>query len=265
VETEEIRRAVRATIESIAPDTDVQRIRPDRPLRQQIELDSMDWLNVIAGLHDRLSIEIPESDYGHLTTLDSIVTYIASRQAEHRGAPAREVAQVPAQLPCTNYLVNGTPVAVRPMRPDDMALEADFVRRLSTETRYQRFMVTLSELPQAKLHYLTDVDQVRHVALVATVHCKGQQVMVGVVRYIVDPAGSGCEFAVAVDDAWEGSGLAGILMQALMDVARSRGLTTMDGIVLATNTRMLKFTRQLGFSRQRDPEDRDTVRVTRSL
>jgi hypothetical protein len=51
----------------------------------------------------------------------------------------------------------------------------------------------------------------------------------------------------------------------LIDVARSRSLATMEGTVLTTNTRMLKFTRQLGFVQQRDPEDRDTVRVARSL
>ncbi len=87
----------------------------------------------------------------------------------------------------------------------------------------------------------------------------------GVVRYIVDPAGTGCEFAIAVDDAWHGSGLAGILMHDLMDIARSRGLATMEGIVLATNSRMLRFTRQLGFRQERDPEALDTVRVVRSL
>jgi acetyltransferase len=265
VEIEEIRKALEATIKSIAPETDVQGIRPDRPLREQIELDSMDWLNVIAGLRDRLSIEIPESDHGRFATLDSIVAYVASRQAEPLGGQRPATAAAPAQLPRTRHLVNGTPVDVRPMRPDDMPREADFVRHLSNETRYERFMVTLSELPQVKLKYLTDVDQVRHVALVATVDRKGQQDLVGVVRYIVDPAGTGCEFAVALDDAWQGSGLAGILMHALMDVARSRGLTTMEGIVLATNTRMLKFTRQLGFSQERDPEARDTVRVVRPL
>jgi acyl carrier protein len=262
---DEIRSAVLATIESIAPDTDVQQIRPDRPLRQQIELDSMDWLNVIAALQDRLSIEIPETDYGQLSTLDSFVAYIASRQAEPSGGPSRAAANAPAQLPIRRHEVNGTSVTVRPMRADDMPLEADFVRHLSADTRYQRFMVTVRELPQAKLKYLTDVDQVRHVALAAIADCKGQQALVGVVRYIVDPAGTNCEFAIALDDAWQGSGLAGILMHALMEAARARGLATMEGFVLTTNTRMLKLTRQLGFKQQRDPEDRETVRVVRPL
>jgi acetyltransferase len=265
VDIEAIRSAVLATIESIAPETDMQRIRPDRPLRQQIDLDSMDWLNVIVGLHDRLSIDIPESDYERLATLDSIVAYVASRHAEPRREPLRPTAEAPARLPFTRHIVNGVPVTVRPMVPEDMALEADFVQHLSTDSRYQRFMVTVRELPKSKLKYLTDVDQIRHVALVATVDRDGRQVLVGVARYVVDSEGKSCEFAVALDDAWQGSGLAGILMHRLIDVARSRGLTTMEGLVLATNTRMLKFTRQLGFGHERDPEDRDTVRVVRSL
>lgn len=261
MEPEQIRRAVLATIASIAPEADAQGILPDRPLREQIDLDSIDWLNVVAGLCERLCVEIPEADYGRLTTVDSIVGYLAAGKAERRRAPARAAEE----LPTTHHFVEGTPVTVRPLRAADMALEADFVRHLSMDNRYKRFMVTVRELPESKLRYLTDVDQVRHVALAATVERDGREALVGVARYVVDATGTGCEFAIAVDDAWQGSGLAGILMHALIDIARARGLATMEGSVLATNTRMLKFTRQLGFASQHDPEDRDTVRVVRSL
>ena len=265
MDVEEIRKAVRSTVESIAPECDLRLLQSDRPLRQQLELDSLDWVNLMAGLHDRLQFDIPESDQARLTTLDSMVAYIASRLAQTPGEAVRALADASAGLPRTHHLVDGTPVTVLPIRADDAPLEADFVRRLSTDSRYKRFMVTLRELPQTKLKYLTDVDSVHHVALVATVDRAGQEVLVGVVRYVVDPTGMGCEFAVAVDDAWQGSGLAGILMHALMDVARSRGLTRMEGMVLASNRKMLKFTRQLGFSVQRDPNDRETVRVLRTL
>ncbi len=163
---EEIRSVVLGAIKTIAPEADLLGIRPDQPLREQIELDSMDWLNVIAGLHERLSIAIPDSDYGRLATLDSIVAYVVSRQAEQGDEPLP--AGATDSLPCTQHVVGGTPVTVRPIRAGDMSLEADFVRHLSMDTRYQRFMLTLTELSPAKLHYLTDVDQDRHVALVAT-------------------------------------------------------------------------------------------------
>jgi acetyltransferase len=106
---------------------------------------------------------------------------------------------------------------------------------------------------------------VSHVALIATVERDGHPVPVGVVRYIVDAGGSSCEFSVVVDDAWTRSGLAGILMRELMAIARSRGLATMEGIVLASNSAMLHFARQLGFAQERDPEDLTTVRIVRSL
>jgi len=265
VQDEQIRSTVLATLASIAPEADLRRIRPDQLLRPQVDLDSMDWLNVIAGLSERLSVEIPEADYGRLTTLDSIVAYLAYRKTRQPGEPSATAAKDAGGLAHTQHTVKGTRVTVRPIRPDDLPLEADFVRHLSMETRYQRFMLTIREISQTDLHYLTEVDQVRHVALVATVDRDGRQVLIGAVRYIVDSAGTGCEFAVAIDDAWHGSGLAGILMHALMDVARSRGLRTMEGFVLTTNSSMLKFARRLGFTQEHDPGDRETVRVLRSL
>jgi len=76
----EIRAAVIGVLRSIAPEMEEEAIAPDRPLRDQIDLDSMDWLNVIVALHERLNVEIPESDYARLTTLDAVVAYIGARR-----------------------------------------------------------------------------------------------------------------------------------------------------------------------------------------
>lgn len=266
MDREAIRTAALDTIRSIAPDADLERLRPDRPLREQLALDSLDWQNVIGAMGERLALDVPASDYGKLQTLDAIVDYVAARRAAPGVAPPRTRPPSPADLPRARHVVNGTPVELRPMGPDDAALEAEFVRRLSSDSRYQRFMVTLAELSPVKVASLTDVDQLRHVALAATAEREGRQALVGAARYIVDPAATdSCEFAVEVDDAWQGTGLAGILMGALIDVARSRGLRRMEGFVLAANRRMLKLTRQLGFVRERVPEAGDTVRVVRVL
>ena len=77
----EVRAAVIGVLKSIAPELEEAELRPDRPLRDQIDLDSMDWLNVIVALHERLNVEIPESDYAKLTTLDAVVAYIGARRA----------------------------------------------------------------------------------------------------------------------------------------------------------------------------------------
>ena len=266
VQADDIRAAVLATIASMAPEADAARLPRDRPLRELIDLDSMDWLNFEAALQERLGLELPPAGPDRPQTLDAIVDALAASHAAATVGAAATAAAEDAGLPrSTEYLINGTWVTLRPMRRNDIALEEAFVQHLSPEARYKRFMVTMNELPREKLHDLTDVDQQHHVALVATAEREGQPVLLGVARYIVEEAGNGCEFAITVDDAWHGCGLAGVLMQALMEIARSRGLKAMQGLVLRTNAPMLRFARQLGFDLRRDPEDRDTVRVQRSL
>lgn len=265
MDAQDIRKAALEAIATIVPEAGLRPLPPDQPLRAILALDSMDWLNVVVALHDRLGVDIPESDYARLETLDSAVAYLAERAASPGNATPPAAAPTADTIACTRHRVGGRAVVVRPMRREDLPLEAAFVRHLSSESRYKRFMTTIGELSEAKLRYLTDVDQRQHVALVATVETGAGEVEIGVARYIVDPAGKGCEFAIAVDDAWQGSGVAGILMHALIAVARTRGLATMEGIVLAANARMLRFARQLGFQPQRDPDDLGSVRVVLAL
>jgi acyl carrier protein len=64
----------------IAPEADLTSLRPDLAFRDQLDLDSMDMLNFVVGLHDALGVEIPEADYPKLATLDACVEYLASRR-----------------------------------------------------------------------------------------------------------------------------------------------------------------------------------------
>ncbi|MCK9382677.1 MAG: GNAT family N-acetyltransferase [Sulfuritalea sp.] len=265
MDSTEIRVAVLETLKSIAPELDVGCLKPDQPLRHQVDLDSMDWLNVIAGLHEKLHVDIAESDYGRLSTLDAIVACVASTLSAPGARAGHMVGTDLAKFIRTHKLLDGRQVCVRPIHAEDAQMEADFVRHLSRDSRYERFMVSMNELPPAKLKYLTEVDYEHHMALVATETRDGKEVEVGVARYVIAPATTRCEFAIAVDDAWQGSGLAGSLMADLMDIARDRGVTEMEGFVLAVNHKMLKFARQLGFSLHRDPDDRETVHVVRTL
>ncbi|OGA48075.1 MAG: phosphopantetheine-binding protein [Betaproteobacteria bacterium RIFCSPLOWO2_12_FULL_62_58] len=76
---EQVRAAIFDTLCAIAPEVDPASIAPDEPLRDQVDLDSFDFLNVIIHLHEKLGVEIPESDYGELATLDSAVAYLVRR------------------------------------------------------------------------------------------------------------------------------------------------------------------------------------------
>ncbi|MDD3676574.1 MAG: acyl carrier protein [Thauera propionica] len=67
------------TLQSIAPEVEGSELRQDRPLRQQVDLDSMDWLNFLIGLSERLKVSIPEADYRRLVTLADLVAYLQGR------------------------------------------------------------------------------------------------------------------------------------------------------------------------------------------
>ena len=76
---EDIRATILEQLKRIAPEIDAGSIEPGTSLRDQLDLDSMDFLNLVTAIHDRLGIDIPEADYPRLYTLDGAVAYLASR------------------------------------------------------------------------------------------------------------------------------------------------------------------------------------------
>jgi acetyltransferase len=162
-------------------------------------------------------------------------------------------------------MFDGTPVTIRPIRPEDSGMEQEFMRHLSEDSRYFRFMGSVRELPPKKLKFFTEIDYDRHMAFVATIAREGKELEIGVARYVATENAGSCEFAVTVDDAWQGSGVAGLLMISLEDAARQHGFKTMEGIVLASNHKMLKFARQLGFKSHRLAGEADTVHIELQL
>ena len=76
---DDIRATVLRVLGDVAPEADLAALRPDRELRDELDLDSMDILNAVIALHRALGIDIPEVDYGRLATLDGAVAYLAGR------------------------------------------------------------------------------------------------------------------------------------------------------------------------------------------
>ena len=171
------------------------------------------------------------------------------------------MTQYPQQLVQHRVLFDGTPVTIRPIRPDDSGMEQAFVRHLSENSRYNRFMGTLRELPPKKLKQFTDIDYERHMAYIATVVQDGSEMEIGVARYVATETPGSCEFAITVDGAWQAAGVGGSLMAALQRSARQRGFRTMEGLVLSSSRKMLKFSRQLGFTAHRERGEGDVVRI----
>ncbi len=171
----------------------------------------------------------------------------------------------PVHLVTHWQLPGGTDVVIRPIRPEDAELTQAFVRSLSEEARYSRFMDAMSELSPAMLASLTQIDYAREMALLALTEIDGREVELGVARYGINPDGESCEFALVVNDQWQKQGIGHKLMDVLMDVARGIGLKTIEGEVLKTNRAMLRLVEGLGFRIEPHPEDSGMKRVWRTL
>jgi acetyltransferase len=153
-------------------------------------------------------------------------------------------------------------VIIRPIRPEDAQIEVEFVRGLSAQTRYLRFMGSVKDLTPAMLARFTQVDYDREMALIALVGDNGRERQIGVVRYIINPDGTSAEFAAVLSEAWQGRGLGRALMLKLIEIARARGLKILAGQVLAANPQMLELAGALGFVCAIDGDD-PTVRTVR--
>ncbi len=180
----------------------------------------------------------------------------------------------PARFEQVWPLPGGGEYSVRPIRPDDADMLQELMHRLSPESRYFRFVSSITELPPTMLARFTLIDYDREMALVATVKERSagadgeiaeSERIIGVSRYITNPDQSSCEFALVVADDFNGKGLGSRLMLSIMDAAREKGLSEIDGLVLANNPGMLKLMRSLGFSVKSYAEDPDFKIVSHAL
>ena len=81
---EEVRQAVVDILEDIAPDEDVSSIKDEVTLREQMDLDSMDFLDIVMELRKRFNIEVPESDYQELISMASCIQYLQTLLKDHQ-------------------------------------------------------------------------------------------------------------------------------------------------------------------------------------
>lgn len=134
-------------------------------------------------------------------------------------------------------------------------MHREFFNGLSDETRYNRMMNALRELSPAMMVRFTQLDYAREMALIGVIEENGGDAIVGVSRFVSNPDGDSCEFALVVRDDQQGKGLGRILMEQLFDAAREKGLKIMEGEIFANNTNMLRLMDKLGFAVSPHTED----------
>ena len=171
----------------------------------------------------------------------------------------------PRHLIVEDHLTDGTPLVIRPIRPEDAESEQNFVRDLSDEAKMFRFMGAINELSPEMLVQFTQIDYRREMAMVAMALRDGGEQQVGVARYVINPDGRSCEFAIVVGDQITHQGIGTRLMKALFRAARDHGLQVIEGTVLKNNAPMLQLMNDLGFTRRMDPDDPELVLVERNL
>ena len=187
---------------------------------------------------------------------------------EHSGYRHMTIHPYPRRLVQAKTFKDGTPWQLRPIRPEDAQPLQEFVRDLSNETRYMRFVSMLRELTPRMLARYTRIDYDRELALVATIQVPNpenrgrlREKIIGFAHYLRNADGRGAEYALVIGDDWQRRGLGARLMGGLIEAAKEQRLTYIDGFVLASNRPMLSLMAHLGFQNDADPEDRTMRRV----
>ncbi|MGF1665312.1 MAG: GNAT family N-acetyltransferase [Acidimicrobiia bacterium] len=171
------------------------------------------------------------------------------------------MAGYPHEFEFDVLLKDGRVVHIRPIRPDDAQLEHDFILRVGPQSMYQRFFRAKKDLSPEELRYFTTIDYDDRMALIAL---SGEQ-MVAVGRYDVTAGkmrdgGRVAEVAFLVEDAYQGHGIASLLLQHLTVYGRLRGVKEFEAFVLADNFGMMRLFRSSGYQVQRSL-DEDVYRV----
>ena len=164
-------------------------------------------------------------------------------------------------------LHDGREITVRAIVEADAPEIAQAFARLTSESRYFRFMHHKKQLSSAALQRGVHPRPGREFAFVATIPAGNGIRIVGGAQYVrADKTNAKtCEFAVTVAEDWRGSGLAGTLLASLVRRARRDGYEIIEGWVLAANTSMLGLARELDFDIERIPGDTTVLRVQRAL
>jgi GNAT superfamily N-acetyltransferase len=162
--------------------------------------------------------------------------------AGSRHAKQRRVDQEANRYAVEERLLDGRPVLLRSIRPDDKAALQEAMGRLGPESAYWRFLQAKRRLTDEELAAYTEVDFRSHVALVAVVREEGREQLVATSRYLLDPGAAvpTAEVAFTVDDAHQGLGLGTLLLKHLSLLARRAGVRRFRASVLAGNRRMLE-------------------------
>ena len=204
------------------------------------------------------------ADGSGLMAVDTrIVVARDTRRKAGPGNPRFAVAPYPTEQEEHFTLRDGTPVFIRPVRPDDEETYRAFFTGVPAEDLRLRFFAPVHDFSHAFLARLTQVDYARVYAVAAFDGEQGP--MIGGIRLVPDAERVSGEYAILIASALKGKGLGYALMRRMIDMAKAIGLERVEGYVLSENEAMLGVARSLGFTTRPDPEERGVTRTVLEL
>ena len=212
--------------------------------------------------------EISELDINPLSVTGGRFVALDARLVLARSAvPAPRhliIAPYPNQYESHWMMRDGTPLLLRPMKPEDESLVSDFYGKCSEETIYFRYFRHIKKWTHEMLIRFTQNDYDRELGLMAISQPPGPEVMLGVSRLVMDAHRETAEFAVIVADQWQGKGLGPKLVEEVIGIAKENKVKLLWGEVLSSNKTMLDLVKRLGFTLIRQMEAQ-TFRVEMQL
>jgi len=167
----------------------------------------------------------------------------------------------PHELERTWQPAGASAVTIRPLRPEDLALERRFIEALSPQTLYQRLQYFATSASERDLARLLDLDYYDRLAVGGVTQDATGDTLVGVSRYARIPGTRRAECAIVVADGWQGRGLGSELMRSLVNAAQARDIDWLEGSTLAENARISNWGRRFGFSVHTEPNSGGLVVV----
>ncbi len=169
------------------------------------------------------------------------------------GHPRFAIRPYPKEWERRMKLPSGTAILVRPVRPEDEPLYRPFFAGVTQEDLRLRFFAPVKEFSHPFIARFTQIDYARAMAFIAIEELTGE--MLGVVRLHTNADYDSGEYAILVRSDLKGRGLGWLLMQLLIEYARSERIRSIEGQVLQENTTMLNMCRELGFEIARDADE----------
>jgi acetyltransferase len=244
----------------------IERTRVSRLLRgyRDVPAVKQDAVAMVLVEIAQMAADIPEireldinpllADENGVLAVDArIVVGRVERKFGGSGPANFAVRPYPSQWQRHLEVKGGWRVFVRPIRPEDEPLIHEMLRHVTSQDLRLRFFAPMKEFTHEFIARLTQLDYARAMAFVAFDEVTNE--MVGVVRIHSDSIYESGEYAILLRSDLKGRGLGWVLMQLIIEYARSEGLKMISGDVLQENTVMLEMCRSLGFAVKTDPVD----------